>query len=417
MQNNQFLEKAQKMAQRLVDIRRDLHRHPELGMQEVRTANIVADYLEKLGLEVKKGVGGTGVVSILHSQNGGRTVALRADMDALPMTDKKDVSYASTVEGSAHCCGHDGHTAMLLGAADLLCDCQDSLEANVKFIFQPSEDRAPGGALPMIKAGVLENPGVDGVFSLHLNPEFPEGTVAVKSGYSTISSAGFVLKMIGKGGHVAKPHEIADPIAMAAMVIVAGQSIVPRRTNPLEPAIVAFASVHGGTADNIIPDEVTLTGTIRTLKPEMRRKLADLLEETAQGIAGINGGKCDLRVGMQYPSVYNHPQMVAEFKASAARIVSQEKVISLEAPSTTGEDVAYFHQKVPGVHWQLGIANAQKGFTHPLHSPLFDFNEQVLPLGAAINAQCAVDFLINRQQRDLAWPLTPFNRGRAKPSI
>ena len=405
MHDNLFLTKAQKISHQLVEIRRNLHRHPELGMHEVRTAKIVAEYLEKLGLEVKTGVGGTGVVAMLQVQKDARTVALRADMDALPMADKKDAAYASVIKNVAHCCGHDGHTAMLLGAAALLCDCRDSLNGNVKFIFQPSEDKIPGGALPMIRDGVLENPEVEGIFSLHLNPEFPEGKVAVKSGYSTISSAGFVLKMIGTGGHVAKPHEISDPIGMAAMVIMAGQTIVPRRVNPLDPAIVAFASVNGGSADNIVPDEVILTGTIRTLEPGMRTELAGLLDETARGIATINGGSCDLKVEMQYPSVFNHPQMVAEFKASAVQILSAENVIDLEAPSMTGEDVSYFHRKIPGVHWQLGIANPDKGFTHPLHSPLFDFNEQVLPLGAALHAQSAVDFFTNRRQGPLEWPL------------
>jgi amidohydrolase len=405
MHAKRFFNKAQEMFHQLMDIRRDLHRHPELGMQEFRTSQIVADYLEKLGLDVQVGVGGTGVTAMLYTQEGARTIALRADMDALPMADKKSVSYASTLKNIAHCCGHDGHTVMLLGAASLLCYYQDSLKGNVKFIFQPSEDKIPGGALPMIQAGALKNPEVDGIFSLHLNPEFPEGTVAVKSGYSTISSAGFVLKMIGKGGHVAKPHEAADPVSMAGMVIVAGQTLVPRRVNPLDPAIVAFASVHGGTADNIIPDEVILTGTIRTLKPEMRRELAVLLEETARGVARINGGRCHLTVEMQYPSVFNHPQMVDEFKASAAQIVSAEKVASLQAPSMTGEDVSYFHQEIPGVHWQMGIANPENGFNHPLHSPLFDFNEGVMPLGTAIHAQCAMDFLANRQHGRLRWPV------------
>jgi amidohydrolase len=407
MPNNRFLDKAQAVFHQMSEIRRDLHRHPELGMQEKRTSRIVADYLESLGLDVKRGIGGTGVVATLYSQYSqteAATVCLRADMDALPMADKKNVPFASAVNGAAHCCGHDGHTAMLLGTANLLCDCSDSLKGNVKFIFQPSEEKIPGGALPMIKSGALKNPAVGGIFSLHLNPEFPEGTVAVKSGYCTISSAGFVLKMIGSGGHVARPQEAVDPIGMAAMVIMAGKTIVPTRVNPLDPAIVAFASVNGGTADNVIPEEVTLTGTIRTLKPEMRRKLAEILEETAWGVARISGGRCDLAVEMQYPSVFNHPQMVAEFRASVAQIVSPEKVIRLQAPSMTGEDVAYFHRNVPGVHWQLGIADPAKGFNHPLHSPFFDFNEQVMPLGAAIHAQCAVDYLINRAHGHLRWP-------------
>jgi amidohydrolase len=385
-------------------IRRDLHRHPELGMQECRTARIVADYLEELDLEVRRSVGGTGVVAVLYAQKGARTVAFRADMDALPMADKKSVAYASTTKEVAHCCGHDGHTAMLLGAAGLLCRHSAILKGNVKFIFQPSEDRAPGGALPMIKAGALRNPQVDGIFSLHLNPEFPEGTVAVKPGHSTISSAGFVLKMIGKGGHVARPHEAVNPLGMAAMVISAGQSIVPQKVNPLDPAIVAFASVHGGTADNIIPEEVTLTGTIRTVIPAMRQKLAAHLEETAAGVARISGGQCELAVTMGYPAVFNHPQMVAEFSASAAQIVPAERLVILQAPSMTGEDVAYFHQEVPGVHWHLGIANPAGGYVHPLHSPFFDFNEEVMALGAALHAQCAADFLNHRQQTPLTWP-------------
>ena len=405
MPNHPFLGQAQALFNQMSEIRRDLHRHPELGLKEKRTAAIVADYLDKLGLDVKRRIGGTGVAAILDSREGADTVALRADMDALPMADNKNVAYASTVDGAAHCCGHDGHTAMLLGAAQLLCEGSDALQGNVKFIFQPSEEKIPGGALPMIKSGVLNDPAVGGIFSLHLNPAFPQGTVAVKPGYSTISSAGFVMKMIGTGGHVARPHETVDPIGMAAMVIMAGKNIVPSRVNPLDPAIVAFASIKGGTADNVIPPEVVLTGTIRTLKPEMRRELAEILEQTARGVAQISGGSCELTVDMQYPSVFNHPQMVEEFRESAARIVPAEKVIRLQTPSMTGEDVAYFQQKVPGVHWQLGIANPAKGFSYPLHSPFFDFDEQVMPLGAAIHAQCAVDYLINRGRGSLVWPL------------
>ena len=389
------------------EIRRDLHKNPELGMEEVRTARIVAEYLQNLGLDVKTGIGGTGVVAMLYTQGESETVALRADMDALPMEDKKKVSYASSKHGVAHSCGHDGHTAILLGTAGLLCKFSDSLKGNVKFIFQPSEDKTPGGALPMIKDGALRSPKVGGIFSLHLDPNFPEGTVAVKSGYSTIASADFVLKMIGKGGHVARPHVVVDPITMAGMVIVAGQTIVSRRVNPLDPTIVAFGSVHGGTASNIIPDEVTLTGTIRTLKPERRKDLAGLLKETAQGVARISGGECHLAVEMGYPSVFNHPDMTVEFNDSAVKIVPPDKVIDSESPSMTGEDVSYFHQKIPGVHWWLGAANPAMGFIHPLHSVLFDFNEEVMSLGAAIHTQSAVDFLINRQDK----PLTP-NSGK-----
>jgi amidohydrolase len=362
----------------------------------------VADYLTHLGLDVKTGVGGLGVVAMLSTRAAGKSVAFRADMDALPVEEKNKVPYASVRRGVAHCCGHDGHTAILLGTANLLCKFSDSLRGNVKFIFQPSEDKSPGGAIPMIADGALRDPEVDGIFSLHLSPHLPEGTAGIKSGFCTISSAEFVLKMIGKGGHVASPHESVDPVTMAGMVIMAGQTIVSRRIDPLDPTIISFGTVHGGTASNIIPDEVTLTGSIRTLNPEKREELADHLQQVARGVAQTSGGKCRFTLKMEYPSVFNHPELAAEFRDAAAEIVPADSVVDMQSPSMTGEDVAYFHQKVPGVHWLLGTANPAMQFTHPLHSPFFDFNEQVMHLGAAIHARCAVDFLLNRQKRPLS---------------
>ncbi len=399
-----FLEEAEKILDLMRDVRRDLHRNPELGGQEVRTAGIVADHLRRLGFEVKTGLGGTGVVGTLYGKKQEHTVAIRADMDALPMEDRIAAPYVSARPGIAHTCGHDGHTAILLGAAHLFSKLSDSMPGNVKLIFQPSEDTTPGGALPMINDGALENPKVDGIFSLHLQPNYPEGSVTVKSGYSTISSAGFTLKMIGKGGHVSRPHEIADPIMMAGMVLVNGQSIVSRRVDPLDPTLVTFASVHGGTANNIIPDEAVLTGTIRTLRPEAREELAKLLEDVAQGAARACGGTYDLKIEMEYPSVFNHPDLVREFKTSAARVLGQGRVVETPRPSMGGEDVSYFHEKVPGVQWYLGTRNPEKGLIHPLHSSLFDFNEEVMVAGAAVHLQAAADFLVNRETKALKFP-------------
>ncbi|MGD8882902.1 MAG: amidohydrolase [Desulfobacterales bacterium] len=402
MKQHRFLKEAGNLLNPMREIRRDLHKHPELGTQEMRTSRIVAEYLKHLGLDVRTGIGGYGVVATLSAKETEKCVALRADMDALPIEEKNDVPYASARPGIAHCCGHDGHTAILLGTASLLCKFSDLLKGSVKFVFQPSEDKAPGGAIPMIADGALRNPDVDGIFSLHLNPDLPEGSAGIKSGFCTISSAEFVLRMIGKGCHVASPHEGVDPVIMAAMMIMAGQTIVSKRINPLDPAILSFCMVQGGTASNIIPDEVTLTGSIRTLNPDKREALADALDEAAQGVARTSGGTCRLTVKREYPSVFNHPELTAEFKRSAAKIVPADKVIDLQTPSMTGEDVAYFHQKVPGVHWLLGTANPALGFTHPLHSPFFDFNEEAMPLGAAIQACCAVDFLNNRQKGPLS---------------
>jgi amidohydrolase len=383
------------------DIRRDLHRNPEIGTQEIRTSRIVADYLERLGLDVRSGIGGYGVVATLSSGKEEPCIALRSDMDALPMEEKNTVSYVSTRPNVAHCCGHDGHTAILLGAASLLCRFSHLLEGSVKFIFQPSEDKSPGGAMPMIIDGALKNPDVAGIYSLHLSPELPEGSVGIKPGFCTISSAEFVLKMIGKGCHVASPHKGVDPVTMAAMVVMAGQTIVSRRVNPLDPAILSFCTLHGGTASNIIPEEVEMTGSIRTGDPEKREELAKALDQVAEGVARSCGGKHQLAVNMEYPSVFNHQEMSAEFRVSAGGILPADNVIDLQSPSMTGEDVAYFHKRVPGVHWLLGTANSAKGFTHPLHSPFFNFNENVMPLGAALHAICAVDFLKNRKERAL----------------
>ena len=401
MKQHLFLEEAGKLLNQMKEIRRDLHRHPEIGTQEIRTSRIVADYLNHLGLDVRTGIGGYGVVATLSAGEGERCVAFRADMDALPMEEKNAVSYASARPNAAHCCGHDGHTAILLGTASLLCKFSHLLEGSVKFVFQPSEDKSPGGAMPMIADGALSNPDVAGIFSLHLNPDLPEGSIGIKSGFCTISSAEFILKMIGKGCHVASPHKGVDPVIMAAMVVMTGQSIISRRINPLDPAILSFCTLHGGTASNIIPEEVTLTGTIRTSDPDKREELAKALDQVAEGVARTCGGTSHLTVKMEYPSVFNHPELSAEFKSSSARILPTDKIIDLQTTSMTGEDVAYFHQKVPGVHWLLGTANPAMGFTNPLHSPFFNFNEDVMSLGAAIHAGCAVDFLKNRQERPL----------------
>ena len=255
--------------------------------------------------------------------------------------------------------------------------------------------------MPMITGGALKNPEVDGIYSLHLNPDLPEGRVGIKSGYCTISSAEFILKMIGKGCHVASPHKGVNPVTMAAMAVMAGQTIVPRSVNPLDPAILSFCTLHGGTASNIVPEEVELTGTIRTVAPEKRKELAKALDQVAEGVTRTYGGSHHLVVNMEYPSVFNHQEMSAEFRESAGRILPVDKIVDLQSPSMTGEDVAYFHQQVPGVHWLLGTANAVEGFTHPLHSPFFNFNEEVMSLGAALHAVCAVDFLENRKERVL----------------
>jgi amidohydrolase len=390
---NLFMKEALAIQAELIAVRRDLHRHPETGMTETRTARIVAEYLKGLGLEVREGVGGTGVVGLLKNQRGGRTVAIRADMDALPMTDRKTADYRSCIDGRAHACGHDGHTAMLLGAASILCRHAGDLDGNVKFIFQPAEEQPPGGAIPMIQDGILDRPRVNGLFTCHVHPNVPQGSVMVKTGYCTVSSASFSLDMIGKGGHVALPHQAVDPLVMAASCISAAQNIISRRTDPLDPVILAFGSIHGGTANNIIPDSVNLKGTIRGLSPDRRDRVIAMFRDVVEGTARMHGGDYRLDIAIEYPSVYNEQSMVDLFRNAAAKIVGEQEVIHTMKPFMGGEDVSYFQEKVPGVFWFLGTNNPDREFTHPLHSPLFDFDEAVLPVGSALHTQCAVDFL------------------------
>jgi amidohydrolase len=270
---NKYLDSAYGILETMRSIRRDLHKHPELGMQETRTAQMITDRLKELGLEVQTGVGGTGVVGVLRGSGQGtphgKTVALRADIDALPMQDQKSVDYASASPGVAHSCGHDAHTAIQLGAAEILARDLDELPGNVKFIFQPSEDTLPGGAVPMIEDGVLENPRVDAIFSLHLYPQFEEGTVAFKQGKASTSSTSFTLTLEGIGGHVGMPHKVVNPLLMAALIMTNSQSTLPKSLAPGEPLIFEFASIHGGTVGNIVPPEVVLKGGIRVSSPEL----------------------------------------------------------------------------------------------------------------------------------------------------
>ena len=395
MSENIFLTKARDNLDEIRQHRRDFHKHPELGFHEFRTAGKVAEHLKGLGLEVKTEVAGTGVLGLLRCGASGKTAALRADMDALPMQEENDVPYASSNPGVMHACGHDGHTAMLMETARLLTHEADSLKGNVKFIFQPCEDMIPSGAEPMIKEGVLEDPDVDGIFTVHLMSTHPQGTMWVKPEYVSISSVGFKLILQGKGGHVATPHQVVDPISMAGMLITSSQSLMLRRTAPGETMIFAFGTIQGGTADNIIPDQVTLSGSIRTATPEDLEQAIQDFERIVQGITTTAGGKYKLDLRSGNPSIYNDPALVELLKSSGAAVLGGDNVRELASIFPGGDDAAYFQQKVPGVYWFLGIENKEKGFDKPLHNPYFDFDEDVLALGAAVQAQAVTDFLLS----------------------
>ena len=391
--SNEFLEKALENLETLRSIRRDIHKHPELGMQETRTAALIAEHLRDLKIQVQTGVAGTGVVGLLRGGKQGKTVALRADIDALAMQELNDSPYASENPGVAHTCGHDAHTAIQLGAAMLLAERREALAGNAKFIFQPSEDTLPGGALPMIEAGVLKKPGVDAIFSLHLYPQFEQGTVAVKSGAASASSISFTLTIRGTGGHVGMPHKVLNPLLLAALVMTSSQSLMPKNLAPGEPLIFEFASIHGGTVGNIVPPQVVLKGGIRVSSAKLLEQMTGRFESLIRGVVEPAGGSYTLEVQTGYPTIVNDAQLVSLLKRSAAKVVGQEQVIEYDKIMTAGDDAAYFQQRVPGVYWWLGIANAAAGFDQPLHSPHFDFDEEVLAVGAAVQAQAVLDFL------------------------
>lgn len=397
MKGSMFLEAARGNLDEIRERRRDFHRHPELAFGEVRTAEKVAAYLEKLGLEVQSGVGETGVVGLLRCGGEGRTAALRADMDALPVQEKNEVSYASLNPGVMHACGHDGHTAILLEVARLLRAEGDGLRGNVKFIFQPAEEKV-AGAKRMIEAGVLRDPDVDALFTLHLAPNFPQGSMWVKSGHLTISSADFEVMLKGKGGHVAMPDQVVDPIGMAGALITSSQSLMLRRVPAGETMVFGFGTIAGGTKDNIIPDQVRLSGTIRTTSPDKRERAIEAFERIVQATVAAVGGGYELRIHDRTPSVYNDEALVGLLLSAGGTVLGKENVHALTVVFPAGDDAAYFHQRVPGVYWFLGIRNEGEGFDKPLHNPYFDFDEHVLALGAAVQAQVVRDYLLGEGQ-------------------
>lgn len=365
-----------------VALRRDLHAHPELGFQEERTAAEVARRLRALGLEVKTGVARTGVVALLRGAHPGPTVLLRADMDALPLQEENQVDYASTVPGVMHACGHDAHTAILATAAKVLWARRDRLHGNVKLVFQPAEE-SPGGARPMIEAGVLEDPPVAAAFGLHLWNDFPVGRVAVCPGPLLASVDKFEITIVGRGGHGAAPHQAVDPIVTAAQLILALQTVASRWVDPLQPVVLSVGSIHGGSAFNIIPDRVTLVGTLRAFDRELVARLPARVEEIVRGITAAAGATFEWQHTPYYPPTVNDRARAEVVHAAAAAVVGPER-IATDTKTLGGEDMSFFLERVPGCFFFVGSNNPARGLVHPHHSSRFDVDEDALPVGMAI---------------------------------
>jgi amidohydrolase len=376
---NALREKIGEMKDWLVEVRRTIHMHPELGFEEVETSRLVSGWLQRFGLQVKKGIAKTGVVGLLIGKRPGKTVAIRADMDALPMDEARKVPYASKIKGKMHACGHDAHIAILLGVAKFFSSIPDQVRGSIKWIFQPAEEGGGGGRV-MVEEGVLENPKVDAIFGAHVFPFLPIGKVGVNEKEGLAAADRFTIKIIGKGGHAASPHVAKDPILAAGHLITQIHSVVSRNINPLESGVVTIGKVSGGTAYNIIPDEVELWGTVRSLNPQVREELKSRIEQVAQGVARSFSMDYHFDFEYGYPVLVNDPEMSKLVASACAKGIGKENVEVLK-PSMGGEDFAYYLEKVPGSFFRLGCRNEEKGIIHPYHSSLFDIDEVILPFG------------------------------------
>jgi len=376
---NSLKEKIYGMKDWLVEIRRTIHMNPELGFEEVETSRLVSEWLERFGLQVKRGWAKTGVVGLLQGEKGGKTVAIRADMDALPMEEANQVPYASKVKGKMHACGHDAHVTILLGVAKFFSSLREQVKGNIKWIFQPAEEGQGGGRV-MVEEGVLENPKVDAIFGAHILPLLPMGKVGIFEREGLASADRFTIKIIGQGGHGAFPHLCKDPILAAGQVITQIHSIVSRNVNPLDNAVVSIGKVSGGTAFNIIPDEVQLLGTARSLNPQVREELKSRIEQVVQGVVRSFGMDYRFDYEYGYPVLINDPEMSKLVASACARGIGKENVVVIK-PSMGGEDFAYYLEKRPGSFFNLGSRNEEKGIVQPYHNSLFDIDEDVLPFG------------------------------------
>jgi carboxypeptidase Ss1 len=388
----EFLAEAKRIEPEIIKNRRTFHQHPELAYNEKGTSSIVAEKLESYGISVKTGVGGTGVLGTLKGRKPGRVVALRADMDGLPVLEQADVEFRSKVDGVMHACGHDTHVAMLLGAARILAENKEELHGTVKFMFQPAEENGgKGGALPMIEGGVMKDPKVDYVFGLHISSTRKSGEIGMREGAMMAAPDTFKVKIIGRGGHGSAPHQTVDPVYIAAHVILALQGISSRMVNPIRPFVISVGSVHSGTKENIIPDVAMLEGTIRTMDEDTRKLAKRKVEQVAKGVCRTFGATAEVEFEKDaYPVTVNDPKTTQR----AAKVLKRIPGITIKTndPVLGGEDFSRFLQKAPGTFYFLGTGNPAKGCVHPNHSSRFKVDEDVLKLGAASLALLAFEF-------------------------
>ena len=386
-----LIQEAQELIPALETIFCTLHEHPELGNEETQTSSLIRRRLEDLGIEYAV-MAGTGTAAIIRGGRPGRTIGFRADIDALPITEGTGLPYASQTPGVMHACGHDFHTAALLGAAELLQKHRAGLPGSVKLFFQPDEE-GDGGAARMIAAGCMENPTVDAMLCCHVESGIPTGTLSVRSGPICAASNPFTVTIRGRGSHGAKPHLGTDVIVAGAQTVTALQTISSRRTSPTEPVVVTVGSFHSGTAGNILPEEAKLTGILRTMGGEAKERVKADFRAIVSGIAAGMGVEAEIEIFESYPGCRNDPAVTSLLRQAAAKVLGEPNVLELDAPSLGTDDFGYFSDTAPGCYYYIGVGNEEKGFTCPNHSPRFAADPDALPLAAAVAAQAALDFL------------------------
>lgn len=376
----------------LIALRRDFHQHPELGFQEFRTGKIVADYLENLGIEVQRNVAQTGVVGLLRGKYPGKTIALRTDMDALPIEEKTELPFKSVNEGVMHACGHDGHLAMMLIAAKILSNKKDQIKGNIKFVFQPNEEDA--GAEIMINEGILENPKVDAAIGIHLWSLIDSGKVGIVSGPLMASSYYFKLIINGKGGHGGSPHKAISPILAGVDMIKAIQGMVNNEIDALTPTIVTFGKFNSGTFPIIIPERAEIEGSLRCLHPNTKAIQARM-KEIVEGVSKIHGTTCSLEFKCGNGLLNNDEEMTALVRGVAEKHLGKENIVTSNISVMLGEDFSEFSDRVPSTFIPLGIADKGKGTDYEHHHPKFNIDEDALPIGVELHVRTALEYLNN----------------------
>jgi amidohydrolase len=390
----ELLEKIKSLSEQysaeVIDARRHLHENPELSYQEFNTAKFVSGKLHSFGIRAKEGVATTGLIAEIEGKNPGKkSIALRADMDALPINETSDIPYKSKVPGVMHACGHDVHTASLLGTAKILNAIKGEFEGTVRLLFQPGEEKNPGGASYMIRDGALKNPQPSGIIGQHVFPLLPVGKIGFREGMYMASCDEIYLKVIGKGGHAAAPELAVDPILIASHIIIALQQIISRNASPKQPTVLSFGNIIGKGATNIIPNEVNIAGTFRAMNEEWRALALKKIKKMAESIAEGMGGKCEVEISKGYPYLENNPELTRRIRGAAEAYVGRDNVVDLDI-TLGAEDFSYYSQVIPASFYRLGTNNTAKGITSYVHTPTFDIDEDALKIAPGLMAWMAI---------------------------